>query len=127
MANMASVDKTELSVRVRNEVFVVINRMANERNVTRSELVVDWLEKMTWERTRDLDHEGMIQVRALRDKHVRERRDFVRKLKAMKRAKQDEKRKCSINTGTKCGRRRRSAAWGARSPSRSMRLVTRRP
>lgn len=84
MANMASVDKTELSVRVRNEVFVAIDRMANERNVTRSDLVVDWLERMTWERTRDLDPEDMMYVRALRNKHMRERKDFVRRLKSRK-------------------------------------------
>ncbi len=81
MSNMASVEKTELSVRIRNEVFVAIDRMAGERNVTRAELVADWLERMTWERTRDLDPEDLMYVRALRNKHLRERKDLVRKLK----------------------------------------------
>lgn len=81
MPNMASIDKTELSVRVRNEVFVAIDRMAGERNVTRSELVADWLERMTRERTRDFGPEDLMHVSALRNKHLRERGNPVRRPK----------------------------------------------
>ena len=74
MASMPDVNKTELSVRVSNETYVAINKIAAGSGVGRATLVRRWLEVETGDTVRNFTMSDMIKVVALRDRHERERK-----------------------------------------------------
>ena len=91
MANMPSVDRTYASLKVSNAAFIALAKVAQKRGTNHTDVAREIIEREMEHIVRMFTDEDKAAVAALKDLHVRQRREYVARVARENKARAEKK------------------------------------